>query len=131
MSIFTVIFFLVLTYDLRTLSDAVELPKTREESPGNRVQNDSSGVVTTGRDARDVSSASFAANVYPVQGDLTEWTRKFEEKFEDFTKLVDLRFKALNSLVNGLEEKFDVMDRRQNVTEKQISTRFEEVQERI
>ena len=57
--------------------------------------------VATGRDARDVGSASFAVNVYPVQVDLTEWTKKFEEKLGDFTKLVDLRFKALNSLVNG------------------------------
>ena len=57
--------------------------------------------VRTGRDARDVGSATFAANVYPVQVDLTEWTRKFERKFEDLTKLVDLRFNALDSLVNG------------------------------
>ena len=71
----------------RTLSGPVESPKSHEESPG--------------REARDVGSASFAANVYPVQVDLTEWTRKFEKKFGDFTKLVDLSFKALNSLVNG------------------------------
>ena len=58
--------------------------------------------VTTGRDARDVGSASFAANVYPVQVDLTEWTRKFERKFEDFTKLVDLRFNVLDSHMKGL-----------------------------
>jgi len=126
-----VITLLALTYDLRTVSESVELSNAREKSPGSRTQNDLSDGVATGRDARDVSSASFAANIYPVQVDLTEWTRKFEEKFEDFTKLVDLRFKALDSLVNGLEEKFDVMDRRQNETEKQISTRFEEVQERI
>jgi len=126
-----VISFLVLSYDLRTLSEAVELPKTREESPGNRVQNDSSDGVTTGRDARDVGSASFAANVYPVQADLTEWTRKFERKFEDFTKLVDLRFNVLDLHMKGFEDKFNAIDRRQNETEKLTSTRFEEVKERI
>jgi len=131
MSIFTVIFFLVLTYDLRTLSEPIELPKTREESPGVRVQNDLSDGVTTGRDARDVGSASFAANVYPVQVDLTEWTRKFERKFEDFTKLVDLRFNVLDSQMKGFEDKFNAIDRRQNETEKLTSTRFEEVKERI
>ena len=57
--------------------------------------------VATGRDARDVDSASFAVKVYPVQVDLTEWTRKFEEKFGDLTKLVDRRFNALDSLVKG------------------------------
>jgi len=126
-----VISFLVLTYDLRTLSEPVELPKSREESPGNRMQNDLSDGATTGRDARDVGSASFTDNVYPVQVDLTEWTRKFEQKFEDFAKLVDLRFNALDSHIKGLEEKFDAIDRRQNETEKLTSTRFEEVKERF
>lgn len=127
--------FLVLTYERRTLSEPIELPvespKSREESPGNRVQNDSSVDVRTGRDARDVGSASFAANVYPVQVDLTEWTRKFERKFEDLTKLVDLRFNVFDSHIKGLEEKFEAMDKRQYETEKLTSTRFEEVKERI
>jgi len=62
---------------------------------------------------------------------LTEWTRKFEEKFGDLTKLVDRRFNALDSLVKGLEERFDAMHRRQNKTERLTATRFEEVKERI
>ena len=49
--------------------------------------------------SRDVGYASF--NIYPAQVDLTEWTRKLEEKFEDLTKLVDRRFNALDSLVKG------------------------------
>jgi len=115
-----VISLLALTYDLRTFSEAIKLPNSREESPGSRTQNDLPDGVATGRDMRDVGSTSFEDNVFPVQVDLTEWTRKFEQKFEDFTKLVELRFK-------GLEEKFDAMDRRQNATEK----RFVEVKERI
>jgi len=126
-----VISLLSLTYDLRTFSEPVELSNAREESPGNSTLNDFSDGVATGRDARDVGSASFAANVYPVQVDLTKWTRKFEEKFGDLTKLVDLRFKALNSLVKGLEGKIDAMDHRHNETEKQISTRIEEVKDQF
>jgi len=95
------------------------------------MQNDLSNGAKTEREARDVGSFSFAANVYPVQVDLTEWTRKFERKFEDFTKVVDLRFKDMNSLVRGLEGKIDLLDSRQNATEKLTSTRFEEVKERI
>ena len=38
---------------------------------------------------------------------------------------------SLSLFVQGLEEKFDAMDRRQNATEKQTSTRFKEVQKRI
>jgi len=123
-----VISFIVLTYDWRTLSetfsDAVESPKSRKESPGNREQNDSPADFSISREARDVGSAY----VYPVQVDLTEWTRKFERKFEDLTKLVDLRFNVLDS---QMKEKFKAMDRRQNEMEKLTSARFEEIKESI
>jgi len=123
-----VITLLALTYDLRTFSEAIKLQNSREEPPGSRMQNNLPDGVATGRDVRDLGSTSFEGNVYPVQVDLTEWTRKFEEKFGDFKKLVDLRLKALDSLV---KEKFDAINRRQNAAEKLTSTRFEEVKERF
>merc|ERR1712168_1383093 len=129
MRIFTVISFLVLSYDLRRTCEPVKLSNTRDESDGNHIQDDSSDGVTTGRVSRDVGSALF--NIYPAQVDLTEWTRRFEEKFGDLTKLVDRRFNTLDSLVKGLEERFDAMDRRQNKTDLLTATRFEEVKEKI
>merc|ERR1712142_631787 len=123
-------FFLVFSNDLRIYCEPIAStnPCVYEEAlPDSRLKDG----ISTGRVDRDVGSATFQANIYPVQVDLTKWTRHFETKFAEFTRLVDFRFNATDLLMQGLEERFDVMERRQNNTERQTSVHLQKIQQRF
>jgi len=130
MRIYTVFFFLVFTHDLSIFCEPIAStnPCVCEEALSESRMKDGDA---TGRVVRDVGSATFQANIYPVQVDLTNWTRNFENKLSRFTKLVDYRFNATDSLMKGLEERFDLMERRQNNSERLTSVHLQKIQQRF